>query len=229
MSEKNKDMLEHVLEEENLDFDFLNFDIDLDNLNEEVYAIEKSKSKQKELVNTIEEKASQMQEKQAIARFKKNNGTSLSEKQLNAIDLYIDGTNKTQIAKKVGVTRATVINWFKRDDFIAELEEREKERDTAIYHNLISYVPKSVKVITQMIEDEDLAAKDRLRAIGMLWDATGFSKKQGQEEVKQQTIININPEFAPNKQIINNVAERIILEDEDETTKEKEKDKVIDV
>ena len=227
MSKKNDDMLEHVLEEEDFNIDFLDFDVDLDNLNEEVYAIEKDKSKQDELVNTIEEKASQIQQNQAITQFKRDNNTSLSEKQLNAIDLYINGENKTQIAKRVGVTRATVINWFKKDEFIHELEEREKERDTSIYHNLISYVPKSVKVITQMIEDNELSAKDRLRAISMLWDATGFSKKQTEDTVKQQTIININPEFAPNKKVVNNMVERVIEEDEEDTTKNK--DDVIDV
>lgn len=210
-----------------IDFDLFEENKEERVINEEVYEIEKDKEKKEELLKSIEEKATKIDEKKANDLLKIESGTNLSSQQLLAIDLFINGENKTQIAKKVGVTRATIIKWFKKDEIKKEIQEREKDRDNAIYHELVSYVPKSVKMIKEMMESEEVEPKDRLRAIQMLWDATGFSKKKEEEQVKNQTIIAINPEIAPNKTVVNNMVERVIEEDDEET--KKIKDNIIDV
>lgn len=217
----------------NIDFDVFDEEYldkeesDEEKIDDEVCEINEDENKRQELIKMVEEKSNKMESLNKLKSFKEENDTNLTEKQVQAIDLFINGENKTQIAKKVGVTRATVIKWFKKDEFKKELEEKEKERDVAIYHELISYVPESVGIIKSIIENDLVEPKDRLRAIQMLWDATGFSKKKEQETVKRQTIIAINPEFSPNKTVVNNMVERIIDEDEEDTNKVKEN--VIDV
>lgn len=226
----------------NWDIDFSDLESDTDDLNdmsdeelgydENVLEIDKNEEKKKSLIDTIEKKSLQIEHNNKLREMKSNENTTLTEQQLNAITMYMEGMNKTQIAKAIGVTRQTVIKWFKKDDVKAEIQEREEEIKYTVYHELYNYVPKSVKIIKDIIEDDTIGAKERLRGIQMLWDATGFSKTSGDNSRKTTTVININPDYFPNNTVVNNnlMQERVIEEDIEDTTKVKEEEqKIIDI
>lgn len=56
--------------------------------------------------------------------------TLLTAKQYQAIELLVEGLDKTAIAKTVGVSRQALYKWLKNDKFVAELTEATNEKKT---------------------------------------------------------------------------------------------------
>ena len=51
----------------------------------------------------------------------------LTDKQIEAIELYVKGTTPTEIAKICGVNRTTFYDWLKKDEFKLELDKQQQE------------------------------------------------------------------------------------------------------
>lgn len=67
-----------------------------------------------------------------------NDGYLLTEQQYKAVELLIEGEfTKTEVAKKVGISRNTLHRWLRDDRFVAELREiaEENKRQTIDYIN----------------------------------------------------------------------------------------------
>lgn len=56
--------------------------------------------------------------------------TLLTARQYQAIELLVEGLDKTAIAKTVGVSRQALYKWLKNDKFVAELTEATNEKKT---------------------------------------------------------------------------------------------------
>ena len=48
----------------------------------------------------------------------------LSDKQIEAINMLLEGKQKTQIAKDLGIQRSTLYKWLDNKEFIATMDER---------------------------------------------------------------------------------------------------------
>lgn len=115
----------------------------------------------------------------------------LTDKQIEAIELYVKGTTPTEIAKICGVNRTTFYDWLKKDEFKLELDKQQQE----IKNRATSRI--SSKVDTYIGELERIALtsksdKTRTDALTYLIDhvvgksTTKFENINQAEEGKQQ-------------------------------------------
>ena len=80
----------------------------------------------------------------------------LSEKQAIAIPLVLSGLKDEDVAKEVGVTRQTVNKWKNQDlEFIAHLNYYRALLQNEYMDEVLSLIPKAVKVLEEALEGDD--------------------------------------------------------------------------
>jgi len=90
----------------------------------------------------------------------------LSQKQVNAITLMLQGLNDTQVAQQVGVDRITIYRWRKDERFLVELES---QRQVVLQHSLArlqSMLEPALDILQRQISGDD--PKTALRAAAIL-------------------------------------------------------------
>lgn len=94
---------------------------------------------------------------------------TLTAKQMNAIDLLVQGRTDREVGKQVGVTRETVTRWRNDNPYVAaELNAQRAALWQGGHHRLRGLVNKAVEVLAQALEDGDTkAAVEVLKAVGV--------------------------------------------------------------
>ena len=78
----------------------------------------------------------------------------LSDRQLRAVVLMLDGKHDSEVAQQVGVSRRTLIRWRLEDaDFIAELRRRRRQLWNATADRLRSLLDPAVDVLAEQLRD----------------------------------------------------------------------------
>jgi len=91
-------------------------------------------------------------------------------KQLNAIDLLVQGLSDREVAEKVGVARETVTRWRNENaEFRVALNQRRKEIWGNACEKLRALVTDAVNVLEREIKEEGnlKAAIEVLKAVGL--------------------------------------------------------------
>ena len=106
----------------------------------------------------------------------------LNNKQLKAIDMLMDGVNKTAIADKIKVNRTTLYNWLENEEFKLELDRRKQE----ISKHAISDLKGDTKQILEAVKELGYNAESeavRLSALNSLLDRI-LGKATAKQEIE---------------------------------------------
>ena len=112
----------------------------------------------------------------------------LTNKQLDCIELLMDGLNKTAIADKIGISRKTIYKWMENEEFKAELDRRKQK----ICNDALSDLKGSTKDLLKAVEKLAYTAENegiRLQALNSLLDRT-----LGKATTKQEIELSNNKE-----------------------------------
>ena len=93
----------------------------------------------------------------------------LSEKQIQAIELLIEGKKKTEIAKELKIGRTTLYHWFDNSEFTAEWHRREQQ----LCDETLNAMKSDVKVLLEQVKTIALTSENegmRLQACRELLD-----------------------------------------------------------
>lgn len=106
----------------------------------------------------------------------------LNNKQLKAIDMLMDGVNKTAIADKIKVNRTTLYNWLENEEFKLELDRRQQE----ISRHALSDLKGDTKQILEAVKKLGYEAESeavRLSALNSLLDRI-LGKATAKQEIE---------------------------------------------
>lgn len=106
----------------------------------------------------------------------------LNNKQLKAIDMLMDGVNKTAIADKIKVNRTTLYNWLENEEFKLELDRRKQE----ISKHALSDLKGDTKQILEAVKKLGYEAESeavRLSALNSLLDRI-LGKATAKQEIE---------------------------------------------
>ena len=106
----------------------------------------------------------------------------LNNKQLQAIDMLMDGVNKTAIADKIKVNRTTLYNWLENEEFKLELDRRQQE----ISKHALSDLKGDTKQILEAVKKLGYEAESeavRLSALNSLLDRI-LGKATAKQEIE---------------------------------------------
>lgn len=110
----------------------------------------------------------------------------ITEQMAHAISLLVwTDKGKQQIADEIGVDRVTLYRWYKRDDFMNELQ-KERRTKFAVYGDVAS------KELLKLVRD-DSDKRTQLQAIKMILGENGLCTDKLQ--VEQNTNKTIKIEF----------------------------------
>ncbi|GEM_PF-2116928 len=91
----------------------------------------------------------------------------ITDQMAKAISLLVwSDKNKTEIAEEIGVDRVTIYRWYKRDDFMNELQ-KERRNKFAVYGDVAS------KELLKLVKD-DSDKRTQLQAIKMILGENGL-------------------------------------------------------
>ena len=106
----------------------------------------------------------------------------LTNKQLDCIELLMDGLNKTTIADKIGISRKTIYKWMENEEFKLELDRRKQK----ICNDALSDLKGSTKDLLKAVEKLAYTAENegiRLQALNSLLDRT-LGKATAKQEIE---------------------------------------------
>ena len=112
----------------------------------------------------------------------------LTNKQLEAVDMLMDGLNKSAIADKLKVSRTTLYKWTENEEFKLELDRRKQK----ICNDALSDLKGSTKDLLKAVEKLAYTAENegiRLQALNSLLDRT-----LGKATAKQEIELSSNKE-----------------------------------
>jgi len=95
----------------------------------------------------------------------------LDERQIRAVEAKAKGFTITDVAKEAGVSRNTVYEWIKLEEFKAELSKLEQDFLSSTRQAVISYGPKVVEELKKLAT-KGTSEKVRLDALSKLLDKT---------------------------------------------------------
>lgn len=106
----------------------------------------------------------------------------LTNKQLEAVDMLMDGLNKSAIADKLKVSRTTLYKWIENEEFKLELDRRKQK----ICNDALSDLKGSTKDLLKAVEKLAYTAENegiRLQALNSLLDRT-LGKATAKQEIE---------------------------------------------
>ncbi len=104
----------------------------------------------------------------------------ISEDMTKAIALLVwTEKTKTEIAQEIGIDRATLWRWYKRDDFMEALQ-KERRNKFAVYGDVAS------KELLKLVKD-DSDKRTQLQAIKMVLGENGLCNDKAQIDLKTST------------------------------------------
>ena len=116
--------------------------------------------------------------------------TSLTTRQLNAIDLLITGITDSQTALALGVSRQTIARWCHRNPaFIAELNFRRQSFWGANAEKLRNLASKAIEVLDEHVQEADDPMLRQRAAVHILRSAGMYGKHlQPQGEIYPEAV-----------------------------------------
>ncbi len=104
----------------------------------------------------------------------------ITEQMAKAISLLVwSDETKTEIAEEIGVARETIWRWYKRDDFMNELQ-KERRNKFAVYGDVAS------KELLKLVKDES-DKRTQLQAIKMILGENGLCNDKSQIDINTTT------------------------------------------
>lgn len=130
----------------------------------------------------------------------------MGEKELKAINLRYEGQKYEKIANVVGVSLATVKNWFSSSGRLQNAyRDFEKERNSALKEeallNLKKSVGKATKTLVQLLDSNNPTI--RLRAATAILERE-FGKAEAKDEGKM-SVVELMREAQREKELANNL------------------------
>jgi len=94
--------------------------------------------------------------------------TTSNPKYLPAALALAAGASKTEAARKAKVSRTTINNWIKKQDFQEFLDKLKREHFLKSVDKSISTIDPALDFLRQVMKDKDEKTADRLRAANKL-------------------------------------------------------------
>lgn len=138
----------------------------------------------------------------------------MDARKIMAIDMLIDGENtRTDIAKKVGVSRQTLYSWLDNKEFKAELDARLANKKTFIQKLMDSKLDFALDKLLEIADDDD---NRRVQAQVLL---SILDRSLGKAVSKHELVVDDTQSFNADKQDIKDVFDTIDVDAiETETT-----------
>ena len=117
----------------------------------------------------------------------------LNDKQLECIELLMDGVNKTAIADKIKVNRKTIYGWLEKEEFKCELDRRKQ----LICNSAISDLKGSTRELLDEVKKLAYTAENegiRLQALNSLLDRT-LGKATSKQDISITNNDSVNEEI----------------------------------
>ena len=117
----------------------------------------------------------------------------LNDKQLECIELLMDGVNKTAIADKIKVNRKTIYDWLEKEEFKRELDRRKQ----LICNSAISDLKGSTRELLTEVKKLAYTAENegiRLQALNSLLDRT-LGKATSKQDISITNNDSVNEEI----------------------------------
>lgn len=128
----------------------------------------------------------------------------MDARKIMAIDMLIDGENtRTDIAKKVGVSRQTLYSWLDNVEFKAELDARLANKKTFIQKLMDSKLDFALDKLLEIAEDD----KDRRVQAQVLLSI--LDRTLGKAVSKHELVVDDTQTFDTDKQEIKEVFDTI--------------------
>jgi hypothetical protein len=177
-------------------------DIDVETLLDDIEKVEveeEDKIEYKELEHkvgghTISEKIDQSIDR---SLYKKNQN-GLSKAQLIAIEMTCKGFSINKISKEIHVSRQTIYNWQNTQEYQRMLEKVQKEYLSAYKQALMSEIPKAVKTLANIMNDDLASYKDKINASRSILEFSNIKQggiresKDDKENFDTVTMIQVN-------------------------------------
>lgn len=114
----------------------------------------------------------------------------LTEQQSQAIDYMIEGQNKTNIAKLIGVSRNTLYNWMELKEFQEEKQLRLDESKVVARNKISTKVSKCIDIIYEIaVTSKDTRTK--FQAAKYLCDQYIGSPTADKGEIRESNTIEV--------------------------------------
>lgn len=125
--------------------------------------------------------------------------SSLTPKQLQAVNLLAKGKTQIEIASLLGISTKTVQRWTRKPEFIqaiADVQSRavektiEKTAEDISRHSqevIQRLVPKALMVIHEYLNNSSAKGSDRLRAVHIIGSWAGLNQAQVKQETEAET------------------------------------------
>ena len=117
----------------------------------------------------------------------------LNDKQLECIELLMDGVNKTAIADKIKVNRKTIYGWLEKEEFKRELDRRKQ----LICNSAISDLKGSTRELLTEVKKLAYTAENegiRLQALNSLLDRA-LGKATSKQDISVTNNDSVNEEI----------------------------------
>lgn len=199
-----------------------NFDLELD-LDDII--IDENPKKEKILYDKIYDGTLESKQNNAIEKIMQkansidvNNDISLI--QMKAIDMFLKGKKKGEIANECGVSNSTISKWFNKDErFLQVLDSTKKEVETSQKNHFNSLVPDAIKRLQEIIVNEPPESKTLLGAVKMVLENSSLLENKEITKSISQTQIIINPKYEQNEEVKNlgNLGDDVIDVDYEES------------
>ncbi len=187
------------------------FDIDIEDINGldlediDLSFIEKEKEvevlKHDESSYNLENKQNKAIERAFNKAVSNTPNSTLTIPQMQAIDLFLKGNKKTEIAKAIGVSNSMISKWFNHDnEFMEVLDKTRKEVAIVNKNHFHSLVPKAINRLDDILRSEETDSKTLMNAIKLVLQGADITHVK--EDVKQynQTQIVIAPQYTMDNQ-----------------------------
>ncbi|MFI3251892.1 MAG: hypothetical protein R3Y60_02000 [bacterium] len=151
---------------------------------------------------TLESKQNNAIEKVMQKSMLMDRDNNITTNQMIAIDMYIKGSKKSDIAKECGVSNSTISKWFNKDDkFLQVLDSTKKEIEIANKNHFNSLVPDAISRLKDIIINEPPESKTLLGAIKIVMENSSINDTKEITKNISQTQIVINPKYEQNDMV----------------------------
>lgn len=120
----------------------------------------------------------------AIANRGKSADRQLTDNQLRAARLWVygkdDGTavaSKNELCKLVGVSYSTLLDYFDKEWFLAEIDRLQKEQARENKQMVARYAPEAIDTLVSCMRSPDAAMRERINAAKTILDMAGMNDK----------------------------------------------------
>ena len=113
-------------------------------------------------------------------------GTTLTERQLHAVDLILSGHGLAAVATRAGVDRRTLYRWRQDGDFQHELARRRREVMDDAADRLRALIHPSIEVLADQLTDSYDAARFRAATAILRLSDVRKTLRAGEEEDEEE-------------------------------------------